>query len=274
MSVITNISNKKTAVIGTGNMGGAIVGGIVKSGLVRLENLVVTDKNTESAESIANKYGIKAAQTNTEAVQNADYVILAVKPNILKSVLEEISDKIFKDTIVISNAAGKNIEFIENAIGGDKKIVRVMPNTPALYGAGMAGISVNKNVSESETEEVLSMYRSFGKAEAVPESLMDIVTGVSGSGPAYVFMFIEAMADAAVRGGMPRSQAYVFAAQTVLGSAKMVLDSGKHPGELKDMVCSPGGTTIEAVSVLEEKGMRSAVMSAIKACAEKSAKLV
>ena len=254
-------------------MGGAIVGGIVKSGLVRLENLAVTDKNTESAESIANKYGIKAAQTNTEAVQNADYVILAVKPNILKSVLEEISDKIFKDTIVISNAAGKNIEFIENAIGGDKKIVRVMPNTPALYGAGMAGISVNKNVSESETEEVLAMYRSFGKAEAVPESLMDIVTGVSGSGPAYVFMFIEAMADAAVRGGMPRSQAYVFAAQTVLGSAKMVLDSGKHPGELKDMVCSPGGTTIEAVSVLEEKGMRSAVMSAIKACAEKSAKL-
>jgi pyrroline-5-carboxylate reductase len=148
-----------------------------------------------------------------------------------------------------------------------------MPNTPALVGEGMAALSPNANVTEDEAKNILNIFQSFGKAEIVPEYLMDTVTAVSGSSPAYVFMFIEAMADAAVMGGMPRNQAYTFAAQSVLGSAKMVLETGKHPGELKDMVCSPAGTTIDAVGVLEEEGFRSGVIKAMTACIEKSKKL-
>jgi len=142
--------------------------------------------------------------------------------------------------------------------------------TPSLVNAGMTSITANALVSPEETDAVLAMFRSFGQAENVPEYMIHSVVGVSGSAPAYVFMFIEAMADAAVLGGMPRAQAYKFAAQAVMGSAKMVLETGKHPGELKDMVCSPGGTTIEAVKVLEEKGLRAAVMEAMAQCMAKS----
>ena len=166
------------------------------------------------------------------------------------------------------------IAYIEEGLQNPAaKIVRCMPNTPALVGEGCTGVCANKNVTKEELQMVLNLMNSFGVAEVVPESLMDTVVGVSGSSPAYVFMFIEAMADAAVAEGMPRKQAYHFAAQAVLGSAKMVLETGMHPGELKDMVCSPGGTTIQAVKVLEEKGMRGAVMDAVEACIEKSRQL-
>jgi pyrroline-5-carboxylate reductase len=148
-----------------------------------------------------------------------------------------------------------------------------MPNTPALVGEGMAALSPNENVSEDEARAVLNVFASFGKGEIVSENLMDAVTAVSGSSPAYVFMMIEAMADAAVEGGMPRSQAYTFAAQAVLGSAKMVLETHKHPAELKDMVCSPAGTTIEAVASLEQSGFRSSIIEAMKKCMEKSKEL-
>ena len=157
--------------------------------------------------------------------------------------------------------------------GKARKIVRCMPNTPALVGEGCTGVSVSENVTKEETALALSLLQSFGMAQEVPERLMDAVVAVSGSAPAYVFLFIEAMADAAVAEGMPRNQAYTFAAQTVLGSAKMVLETGKHPAELKDMVCSPGGTTIDAVKVLEKRGLRSAIMEAMEACAEKSRNL-
>ena len=150
------------------------------------------------------------------------------------------------------------------------KIVRVMPNTPALVGEGMSAVCANENVTEEEMQTVLDIFNCLGKAQSVSENIMDAVTAVSGSSPAYVFMFIEAMADAAVRGGMSRDMAYTFAAQAVLGSAKMVLETKKHPAELKDMVCSPGGTTIDAVAVLEEEGMRNAVMKAMQACINKS----
>ena len=178
-----------------------------------------------------------------------------------------------KDCIVVSIAPGKTLAYFEENLGRRVKVVRCMPNTPALVGEGCTGVCANKNVKKEELEQVLALIRSFGVAEAVPESLMDVVVGVSGSSPAYVFMFIEAMADQAVAAGMPRKQAYQFAAQAVLGSAKMVLETGMHPGELKDMVCSPGGTTIQAVKVLEEKGMRAAVMDAMEACIEKSRQL-
>ena len=174
---------------------------------------------------------------------------------------------------MITIAPGKTLSWLEEQFGKRVKIVRTMPNTPALVGEGMTAACVNQYVTEEEKAYALKILNAFGKVELVPEHLIDAVVAVSGSAPAYVFMFIEAMADAAVAEGMPRAQAYEFAAQAVYGSAKMVLETGKHPGELKDMVCSPAGTTIEAVRVLEERGFRSAVMEAMRACANVSRRL-
>ena len=185
----------------------------------------------------------------------ADILFLAVKPVYYKSVIDEIKDIVSSDQIIVTIAAGKSIAWVEEAFGGARKIVRTMPNTPALVGEGITAVCTNSNVSESDLSNVMDLLESFGKAEVINENVMDAVVAVSGSSPAYVFMFIEAMADAAVAEGMPRAQAYKFAAQSVLGSAKMVLETGKHPGELKDMVCSPAGTTIEAVRVLEKEGL-------------------
>lgn len=259
---------KSIGFIGAGNMGGAIMGGISEKGL--FDEVFVYDKNTEAANAAAEKYGVHSADIKTTA--NADIVILAVKPNVLYSVIDEIKSYIYADAVIVSIAAGQSIEKIEKAFGKPIKLMRVMPNTPALVGEGMSALSPNKLLEQDKeaTAEVLDIFKSLGKAEIVAEKLMDAVTGVSGSSPAYVFMFIEALADAAVAAGMPRDKSYTFAAQSVLGAAKMVLETGTHPAELKDMVCSPGGTTIEAVKVLEEKGLRAAVMDAVKACVEKS----
>lgn len=261
----------KIGFIGAGNMGGAIVGGIVSNGIEKPCDITVADKNNESLLLAAGRYGVNTSQNNLDAVKNADMLFLCVKPNILYGVIDEIAGAVKKNTIVVSIAAGQPLEKLADAFGGESvKLVRVMPNTPALVGEGMAAVVPGGSVTEDEAAAVMRVFESLGKAEIVSESLMDAVTAVSGSSPAYVFMFIEAMADAAVQGGMPRNLAYTFAAQSVLGSAKMLLDTGKHPGELKDMVCSPGGTTIDAVAVLEEEGMRTAVMKAVKACIEKS----
>ena len=260
----------KLGFIGAGNMGGAIIGGIVKNGIVSPDEVIVADAYEPSLKAAAEKFGVNVTADNTEAAK-ADMLFLCVKPGVIYNVIKEIKDTVSSETVIVSIAAGQSIEKLTAAFGHeDIKLVRVMPNTPALVGEGMAAIVPNGNMEAAETQKVLDIFNSLGKAECVSEGLMDAVTAVSGSSPAYVFMFIEAMADAAVKGGMPRAQAYVFAAQSVLGSAKMVLETGKHPGELKDMVCSPAGTTIDAVAVLEEEGMRSAVMKAMEACIEKS----
>ena len=252
---------KRIGFIGAGNMAGAIIGGIVKSNLVKPENVIASAKTMANLERLQQEYNISVTLDSKEVVKNSDIVFMAVKPNIFDGVLEGVADLIDDKKIIVSIAAGKSIEAIENIIGADKKIVRTMPNTPALVNEGMAALC---------PKIVKDIFDSFGKSEVVGEYLIDAVIGVSGSSPAYVFMFIEAMADAAVMAGMPRKQAYNFAAQSVLGSAKMVLESGKHPGELKDMVCSPAGTTIDAVKLLENEGMRSAVINAVCACVEKS----
>lgn len=266
---------KKTiGFIGAGNMGGAIIKGIIKNGAADAGDVFVYDRNAAAVKALSEEYGIVNAESAKQAAK-ADIVFLAVKPNVIYSVIDEIRDCVEKETIIVSIAAGQTINRLTNAFKCDTiKLVRVMPNTPALVGEGMAAVSFNDEMQKAENGEeadyIVSLFNTLGKAEVVPEKLMDTVTGVSGSSPAYIFMLIEAMADAAVLGGMPRSQAYVFAAQSVLGSAKMLLDLGKHPGELKDMVCSPGGTTIEAVKVLENEGFRSAVINAIDACIKKS----
>ena len=261
----------KIGFIGAGNMGSAIIGGILSNSIAAPSELIVSDKNETALASLKEKYGICTVSDNKECTLKADILFLCVKPNILYSVIDEIKNSVNEKTIFVSIAAGQSIEKMSAAFGKeDIKLIRVMPNTPALVGEGMAAVVPNCNVTEEETQTVLDIFSSFGKAEIVSENLMDTVTAVSGSSPAYVFMFIEAMADAAVAGGMTRDKAYTFAAQAVLGSAKMVLETNMHPGALKDMVCSPGGTTIEAVKVLEEEGLRNAVIKAMKACEEKS----
>ena len=214
------------------------------------------------------QFGIQVTADNHEVVRNSDVVILSVKPQFYAEVIAEIKDDVREDQIIITIAPGKTLAWLKEQFGKNVKIVRTMPNTPALVGEGMTAACPNEYMTKEEITYVLTLLESFGRVEIIPERLMDTVVSVSGSSPAYVFMFIEAMADAAVSGGMPRAQAYQFAAQAVLGSAKMVLETGKHPGELKDMVCSPAGTTIEAVRVLEEKGFRSSVIEAMKTCEE------
>lgn len=258
----------KIGFIGAGNMGGAIIGGIVKNNISK--DILVYDKNAEALAAVCSEFNVLSAQDNKEVAKNSDILFLAVKPNVLYSVIEEIKESVSEKTVIVSIVAGQGIEKIEKAFEKNVKIIRVMPNTPALVGESMSALCKNSNVTEKETESVLNIFEGLGRAEEVSEYMMDAVTAVSGSSPAYIFMLIEAMADAAVMGGMPRNKAYTFAAQAVLGSAKMVLETGKHPGELKDMVCSPAGTTIEAVKILEEKGFRSAVIEAMKGCIEKS----
>lgn len=250
-------------------MGSAIAGGIIGSGNYTAENICISDPSDKS-ETLKN---VKYTKDNIEAVKWADIVVICVKPNIIASVLNEIKDCVCKQ-IVVSIAAGVSISFIENILGNDKKIVRVMPNTPALVGYGMSALCGNSSISENDMKMICNMFSAVGKTIVVPEEKMHAVTAVSGSGPAYIYMIIEALADGGVLCGLSRSEAYLLASQTVLGSAEMLLSTGKHPGELKDAVCSPGGTTIEAVAALEQKGLRSALIEAVLKCKQKSEKLM
>ena len=264
------MKNKNITFIGAGNMGGAILSGLINKKLVEVENITVFDAYAPTLNNLQEKYGVNITYNENLAVENADIVILAVKPNIIDEVLEKIKTNLKENVLLISIAAGVTIKKLEEKTFSSIKVARIMPNTPAMVGEAMSSVSVNNNVTNEEAELVVEIFNSLGKAEIVPEYLIDAVTGLSGSGPAYVYMFIEALADGAVVNGMPRDKAYKFAAQTVLGAAKMVLETEKHPGFLKDMVTSPGGTTIAAVRKLEEKGLRSAVIEAVTTATEKS----
>ncbi|MDD5922307.1 MAG: pyrroline-5-carboxylate reductase [Eubacteriales bacterium] len=264
----------KYGFIGCGNMASAILQGMLNGGISAPEDVLASAPSEETRNRVHEKFGVKTTKDNVEVSQESDVLFLAVKPNVLGGVIEEIRRFVSENTLIVSIVSSRTITDLEILFDGeedsDRKLVRVMPNTPAMVGAGMSAVCSNSNVTEEELRMVLKIFRSFGSAELVPEKLFDAVTAVSGSSPAYAFLFLEALADGAVALGMPRKQAYVFAAQSLLGSAKMVLDTGMHPGELKDMVCSPGGTTIDAVRVLEEKGLRGAVMDAVIACGNKS----
>ncbi len=259
----------KIGFIGCGNMAQAIIGGLISNAGIKPVDIIAADANEAAVKKAAEAYKICETTNNSAAAVDSEVLFLSVKPQFYETVIKEIRDILPKNQLIITIAPGKTLDWLGERLGDDKKIIRTMPNTPALVGEGITGVCKNANVTDTEFTYAMSLLGSFGLAEAVPEHLMDAVVSVSGSSPAYVFMFIEAMADAAVADGMPRAQAYRFAAQAVLGSAKMVLETGKHPGELKDMVCSPAGTTIEAVRVLEERGFRSAVMEAMKACTNK-----
>ena len=256
----------KIGFIGCGNMASAMIGGIIAKGLYKAEEIIVSDAMDSSLERAKETLKVNTVKDNKEVVKQAEIIVLSVKPQFYEDVIEEICKEVRDEQLIITIAPGKTLKWLDENFGKPVKLIRCMPNTPALVGEGITGVCQNENVTLEELEKAGEILNCFGSYEVVPEHLMDVVVSVSGSSPAYVFMFIEAMADAAVADGMPRAQAYKFAAQSVLGSAKMVLETGKHPGELKDMVCSPAGTTIEAVRVLEEKGFRSSVIEAMKAC--------
>ncbi len=255
--------------IGAGNMASAIIEGAISKKTIEAQNIYVFDIDTAKLEELKSALNVSIADSLLALVKNADIILLAVKPNILSMVLQDIKDDI-GDKAVVSIAAGWSADRIKDVIGADKKVLRLMPNTPLMVGEGMTVIETPHSLTADEFAFTETMFSSIGRVEQAPQKLMDAVTAVSGSGPAYVFLFIEALADAGVLCGLPRAQAIKLASQTVLGAAKMVLDTGSHPGALKDAVCSPGGTTIEAVKSLEQDGFRGTVIKAAEQCAIKS----
>lgn len=265
--------DKTIGFIGSGNMAQAMISSILSSDLIAKEQIIASEIIVPLREMVEKKYNIKTTGDNKEVVKIADFIILAIKPNVYHLVLNEVKDYIKEGAIVIGIGAGISLSFLKEHLNPSTKAIKAMPNTPAMVGEGMTALSMRDKFSEVEMDQVLSIFNSFGKTEIVEEYLMDGVTALSGSSPAYVYMMIEAMADGAVLEGIPREQAYKMAAQAVLGSAKMILDTNMHPGQLKDNVCSPGGTTIEAVASLEKSGFRSAIIEAIRICADKSRKM-
>lgn len=262
----------KIGLIGMGNMGSAILYGLLK--VYGPENMIFTAAHQEKMDQVTNATKVKHASSNRECARQVKYLILAVKPQYFDDVFGEIKDVLTPEQVVVSLAPGITIETIRTRLGGNVRVVRAMPNTPAMLGEGMTGVSYEPgSFDEEEKEEVLRIFSSCGRMELVEERLMDAVGCVSGSSPAFVYMFIEALADSGVKYGLPRQTAYTMAAQTVMGSAKMVLETGKHPGRLKDEVCSPGGTTIAGVSALEEYGFRNSVIKAADACYEKTQRM-
>ena len=253
----------KIGVIGTGNMGGALMDAFC---LDKNNCISAYNRGRDKLLSVCSRTGAVAAESASQAIKDADIVILAVKPIFMEEVLKEISPVITSRQIIVSLAVGLTIEYYESILGSDRKIVRSMPNTPASVREGLTAFTFHSCVTPEEQNAVLNLFSLAGKTAVVPERLMNAVSALTGSSPAYVYMFIEAMADAACFNGIPRDEAYKMAAQAVLGAAKMVLESGKHPGQLKDEVCSPGGTTIRGVAELENVGMRGCVINAINAC--------
>lgn len=260
--------------MGAGNMGSAILRGGVSTGYINPAKLAVCDVNSERLLELQAEYPeMMIADNIMELAGCCDVIVLAVKPYQLGAVLEE-AEGLLAGKLLISIAAGWTMAMLDRALeGSGASWIRVMPNTPALVGEGMTAICKENNLTEGDFAYVKGLFDEIGRTAVLPEKQFDGAIAISGSSPAYIFMLIEAMADAGVREGLQRTTAYEMAAQSVLGAALMVLTTGTHPGELKDNVCSPGGTTIEAVSVLEKEGFRSAVMEAMKACADKSRKM-
>ena len=261
---------KKIGIIGCGNMGGAMLRQMLKGGLFAPEEICVADKNEALRQKIHAEYGVVTTADNAQAA-GLPAVLLAVKPQFIQDVGAEISAALHKDALVISIVAGCEIRMLKALLKNeDAAIVRVMPNTPAMVGEGVLAACRSEQVTDAQWSMALRLLSCMGLAEEVPESLMDAVTGVSGSSPAFAFLFLEALADAGVRGGLPRATAQRFAAQVLVGCGRLALETGLHPGQLKDMVTSPAGTTIEGVAALERDGFRYAVLDAVNAAIQKS----
>jgi pyrroline-5-carboxylate reductase len=259
--------------LGAGKMATALAKGFIRAGLVTSKQIIASDPSASATAEFAKEVGAKTTGFNPDVVKFADVLVLAVKPDQVSGVLADIRDHFTEKHLLISIAAGVPLARLEAGLSAGARLIRVMPNTPALVGASATAFAPAKSASPEDAELAQKLFAAVGLAFQVKESLLDAVTGLSGSGPAYVYMFIEGLSDGGVAAGLPRDVATRLAAQTVLGSAKMVLETGMHPGALKDMVTSPGGTTIEGLHELEKGKMRGTVISAVRAATEKSRKL-
>ncbi|RYG64114.1 pyrroline-5-carboxylate reductase [bacterium] len=264
---------KTLAFLGPGAMAKAIAGGLLRAGTYAPDDIVLVGTNVERVQKLADSMGVRASTSAVEALQKASTIVVAVKPQIVEKALAPLRDVISSAQTVISVAAGISTTRLESYFSNDVPVVRVMPNTPSMVGAGASAICGGKHAGPEQIAVAREMFEALGMAVEVDEKLFDAVTGLSGSGPAYVFIFIEALADGAVRAGLPRELALKLAAQTVLGSAQLLLETGDHPGLLKDKVASPGGTTIAAIHALESGGFRGTVMDAVLASAARSREL-
>jgi pyrroline-5-carboxylate reductase len=267
------LHDKKIAVIGTGNMGSALIEGLIQAGVAQPFNIVAFDVDEERLTTLAAKCGIRIGHDNASTVQEADIVLLAVKPQILNAVLDEIAPVMTLDSIVISIAAGVKIAAIEERLRRPIPVIRVMPNILATVRSAVSALCPGRNASREHLALAREVMGAVGTTVDVEEKQMDAVTGLSGSGPAYIFVMIDALADGGVKMGLTRDVALKLATQTVLGAAKMVVETGKHPMILKDAVTSPGGTTIAGLHVMEREGVRNALMSAVEAATKRSEEL-
>jgi len=264
---------KKIAFLGAGNMAEALVKGLLRAGIAAQSDVICAEPRLDRREELAKRYGVTALASNLEAAEQADVVVLSVKPQTMEDLLDEIAPAIDHRKLVISIAAGISIHAIARKLGAGVRIVRTMPNTPALVGAGATALARGAHATDADLGEAKRLFEAVGIAHVVDEHLLDAVTGLSGSGPAFVFLAIEALADGGVKVGLARPVAMALAAQTVMGAAKLVLETGEHPGRLKDQVTSPGGTAIAGVHALEEGGLRAALIAAVDAATRRSREL-
>ena len=267
------LKGKKIAIIGGGKMGEVLAAGVISGKLLSPGDVTVTDILPERLSHLRDKYKVQATADNVKAVKGADLVILAVKPQSMSEVLKGLSPSMDKGKLIVSIAAGITIDFIQSHLKKGMRIVRVMPNTPALIGEGAAALAAGGSATAEDLQTARAIFDAVGTTVLVKEDLMDTVTGLSGSGPAYGFIIIDALSDAGVLMGLPRDIAQKLAAQTLLGAAKLYLATGKHPGELRDMVTSPGGTTIAGIKALEHGGLRAALISAVESATLRSREL-
>ncbi|BBB93006.1 MAG TPA: pyrroline-5-carboxylate reductase [Methylomusa anaerophila] len=261
--------NKTIGFIGGGAMAEALIRGILKSGMIEASQLIVNDISSERLRYLTNLFSVETTSDSQELAKKADVLFLTVKPQVMNHVVDQITPVVSKSTIIVSVAAGVTLSTLQNKMPG-VPVVRVMPNTAVAVGEGMSAIALGKYATSSIGEMVSSVFASVGKVVTVGEDLMDAVTGLSGSGPGYVYVLIDALTDAGVRVGFSRQTALLLSAQTLLGAAKMVLETGEHPAKLRDMVTSPGGTSITGIHVLEQKGVRAALIDAVVAATERS----
>jgi pyrroline-5-carboxylate reductase len=259
--------------LGTGNMAEALIKGLIGSGVVEATQIHGSDPRRERCQEMTSRYGIHATTHNEDVVRHAEIVVLSVKPQILPKVLDEIAPHLKPAALVISIAAGTPLAAIERRLPPGTRVVRTMPNTPALVGAGATAIAAGSHAQEADVEATQRIFDAVGMTVVIDESQLDAVTGLSGSGPAYVFLIIEALSDAGVKMGLSRYNSQALAAQTLLGSAKLLIETHEHPGRLKDMVTSPGGTAIAGLHTLEAGGLRTTLINAVEAATNRSREL-
>src|SRR5512146_284015 len=264
---------KKIAFLGSGNMAEALVKGLLSAGTATAGEIVCAEPRAERREELRARHGVAVTAGNVEAVRQAQILVLSVKPQVMDALLDEIAEAVDHSKLVISIAAGVPIAAIARRLGAGSRIVRTMPNTPALVGEGATALARGPHATEADLGQAVALFEAVGTAVVVDEHLLDAVTGLSGSGPAFVFLAIEALADGGVKMGLPRHVAMALAAHTVMGAAQLVLETGEHPGKLKDQVTSPGGTTIAGVHALEAAGFRAALIAAVEAAARRSKEL-